>query len=65
MYKTGNVIKDHCGGLFLVVAGGEHGYALVNLTDNVVTKTYGTLEDLVNDCWREDDVLVDAEVSVE
>ena len=64
MYKIGNVIKDHNGDLFLVVAGEEYGYALVNLTDNLVTKTHETLEGLVNDCWREDDVLVDAEINV-
>ena len=64
MYKVGNVIKDHNGDLFLVVVGEEYGYALVNLTDNLVTKTHETLEGLVNDCWREDDVLVDAEINV-
>lgn len=64
MYKVGNVIKDHNGDLFLVVVGEEYGYALVSLTDNMVTKTHETLEELVNDYWREDDVLVDAEINV-
>lgn len=63
-YKVGNVIKDHNGDLFLVVVGEEYGYALVSLTDNMVTKTHETLEELVNDYWREDDVLVDAEINV-
>lgn len=64
MYKVGNVIKDHNSDLFLVVVGEEYGYALVSLTDNMVTKTHETLEELVNDYWREDDVLVDAEINV-
>lgn len=64
MYKIGNVIKDHNGDLFLVVVGQEYGYALVSLTDNTVTKTRETLEELVNDYWREDDVLVNAEINV-
>ena len=64
MYKVGNVIKDHNGDLFLVVVGEEYGYALVSLTDNMVTKTHETLEELVNVYWREDDVLVDAEINV-
>lgn len=64
MYKVGNVIKDHNGDLFLIVVGEEYGYALVSLTDNMVTKTHETLEELVNDHWREDDVLVDAEINV-
>ncbi len=64
MYKVGNVIKDHNGDLFLVVVGEEYGYALVSLTDNMVTKTHETLEELVNDYCREDDVLVDAEINV-
>ena len=64
MYKVGNVIKDHNGDLFLVVVGAEYGYALVNLTDNMVTETHETLEGLVNDYGRKGDVLVHAEINV-
>lgn len=64
MYQVGNIIKAHDDNLFLVAKGSVYGYTLVNLTDNLVTKTYETLEELVNDYWREDDVLVDAEINV-
>ena len=36
MYKVGNVIKDITDTLYLVVGNNDHGYALVNLTDNNV-----------------------------
>lgn len=64
MYKVGNVIKDHNGDLFLVVVGEEYGYALVSLTDNMVSKTYETLGELAEVFWNEDDVLVNAEINV-
>ncbi len=38
MYKVGNVIKGISDILYLVVGNNDHGYALVNLTDNNVTK---------------------------
>lgn len=65
MYKVGNVIKAYDSVLFLIVEiinGG--GYALVNLTDNKVSKTYDTLEELAEDFWHEYDVLVNAEINV-
>lgn len=64
MYKVGNVIKDHNGDLFLVVVGEEYGYALVSLTDNMVTRAYETLEELSEKFGEEDDTLVNVEVNV-
>ena len=64
MYKVGNVIKANGDNLFLVAKGSVYGYALVNLTDNLVTKTYDTLEELADRYGAEDDVLVDAEINV-
>ena len=62
MYQVGNVIKAHDDNLFLVAKGSVYGYALVNLTDNLVTKTYETLEELADRYGAEDDILVDAEI---
>lgn len=65
MYKVGNVIKAYDNTLFLVVEiinGG--GYALVNLTDNTVSKAYETLGILGEAFSNEDDTLVEAEINV-
>ena len=64
MYQVGNVIKAHDDNLFLVAKGSVYGYALVNLTDNLVTKTYETLGELAEVFWNKDDVLVYAEINV-
>ena len=64
MYQVGNIIKAHDDNLFLVAKGSVYGYALVNLTDNLVTKTYETLEELADRYGAEDDILVDAEINV-
>ena len=64
MYKVGNVIRNSDNMLFLVAEGSEYGYVLVNLTDNLVTKTYETLEELADRYGAEDDILVDAEINV-
>ena len=64
MYKVGNVIKDCDDVLFLVVESSSGGYALVNLTDNIVTATHETLEELSENFGEEDDVLVHAEINV-
>ncbi|MER1301116.1 hypothetical protein V5N15_03760 [Ligilactobacillus salivarius] len=63
MYKVGNVIKTYDNSLFLVVEVSGHGYALVNLSDNMVSQTYETLESLAEVFWHEDDVLVNAEIN--
>lgn len=65
IYKVGNVIKSYGNTLFLVVEiinGG--GYALVNLTDNTVSKAYETLGILGEAFSSEDDTLVEAEINV-
>ncbi|NGG72704.1 hypothetical protein G5T04_08490 [Lactobacillus salivarius] len=65
IYKVGNVIKAYDNTLFLVVEiinGG--GYALVNLTDNTVSKAYETLGILGETFSNEDDTLVEAEINV-
>ena len=64
MYKVGNVIKDITDTLYLVVGNNDHGYALVNLTDNNVTEKFSTLEGLANVYGDKDDVLVNAEINV-
>lgn len=65
MYKVGNVIKAYDNTLFIVVEiTGRGGYALVDLTDNMVSKTYETLGELTEVFWNEDDVLVNAEINV-
>ena len=65
MYKVGNVIKTYDNVLFIVVEiTNRGGYALVNLTDNMVSKTYETLGELAEAFWNEDDVLVNAEINV-
>ena len=64
MYKVGNVIKDIADTLYLVVGNNDHGYALVNLTDNNVTEKFSTLEGLANVYGDKDDVLVKAEINV-
>ena len=64
IYKVGNVIRNSDNMLFLVAEGSEYGYVLVNLTDNLVTKTYETLEELADRYGAEDDILVDAEINV-
>ena len=64
MYKVGNVIKDCDDVLFLVVESSSGGYALVNLTDNIVTATHETLKELAEDVKEDDDILVNAEINV-
>ena len=65
MYKVGNVIKAYDNTLFIVVEiTGRGGYALVDLTDNMVSKTYETLGELTEVFWNEEDVLVNAEINV-
>lgn len=65
MYKVGNVIKTYDNTLFIVVEiTNRGGYALVDLTDNMVSKTYETLGELAEVFWNEDDVLVNAEINV-
>ena len=64
MYKVGNVIKNCDDVLFLVVESSSGGYALVNLTDNIVTRAYETLEELSEKFGEEDDTLVNAEINV-
>lgn len=65
MYKVGNVIKTYDNSLFLIVTeSNNERYALVNLTDNMVSKTYETLEELAEVFWHEDDVLVHVEINV-
>ena len=64
MYKVGNVIRNYDNMLFLVAEDSEHGYVLVNLSKNIVTRAYETLEELANKLGDEDDVLVNAEINV-
>ena len=64
MYKVGNVIRNSDNMLFLVAEGSEYGYVLVNLSKNMVTRAYETLEELSEKFGEEDDVLVNAEVNV-
>ena len=44
MYKVGNVIKTYDNSLFLIAEASGGGYALVNLSKNIVSSTYKTLE---------------------
>ena len=65
IYKVGNVIKSYNNTLYLVVEivnGG--GYALVNLTDNIVSKACKTLGVLDETFYDGDDTLVEAEINV-
>ena len=65
MYKVGNVIKAYDNTLFIVVEiTNRGGYALVDLTNNMVSKTYETLGELAEVFWNKDDVLVNAEINV-
>ena len=64
MYKVGNVIRNSDNMLFLVAEGSEYGYVLVNLSKNMVTKAYETLEELSARFGEEDDTLVNAEINV-
>ena len=64
MYKVGNVIRNSDNMLFLVAEGSEYGYVLVNLSKNMVTRAYETLEELSEKFGEEDDVLVHAEINV-
>lgn len=64
MYKVGNVIRNSDNMLLLVAEGSEYGYVLVNLSKNMVTRAYETLEELSEKFGEEDDVLVNAEVNV-
>ena len=64
MYKVGNVIRNSDNMLFLVAEGSEYGYVLVNLSKNMVTRAYETLEELSEKFGEEDDILVNVEVNV-
>ena len=64
MYKVGNVIRNSNNMLFLVAEGSEYGYVLVNLSENMVTRAYETLEELSEKFGEEDDALVNAEIKV-
>ncbi len=64
MYKVGNVIRNSNNMLFLVAEGSEYGYVLVNLSENMVTRAYETLEELSEKFGEEDDILVNVEVNV-
>ena len=64
MYKVGNVIRNSDNMLFLIAEGSEYGYVLVNLSKNIVTRAYETLEELSEKLGEEDDILVNAEVKV-
>lgn len=64
MYKVGNVIRNSDNMLFLVAEGNEYGYVLVNLSKNMVTRAYETLEELSEKFGEEDDTLVNVEVNV-
>lgn len=64
MYKVGNVIRNSDNMLFLVAEGSEYGYVLVNLSKNMVTRAYETLEELSEKFGEEDDTLVNVEVNV-
>ncbi|QXL49869.1 hypothetical protein IGB11_02465 [Ligilactobacillus salivarius] len=54
IYKVGNVIRNSDNMLFLVAEGSEFGYVLVNLSENMVTRTYETLEELSKEFGEED-----------
>lgn len=64
IYKVGNVIRNSDNMLFLIAEGSEYGYVLVNLSKNMVTRAYETLEELSEKFGEEDDVLVNAEINV-
>ncbi|MDE7522868.1 hypothetical protein ACNYMP_10140 [Ligilactobacillus salivarius] len=64
MYKVGNVIRNSDNMLFLVAEGNEYGYVLVNLSKNMVTRAYETLEELSEKFGEEDDTLANVEVNV-
>lgn len=64
IYQVGNVIRNSDNMLFLIAEGSEYGYVLVNLSKNIVTRAYETLEELSEKLGEEDDILVNAEVKV-
>lgn len=64
IYKVGNVIRNSDNMLFLVAEGNEYGYVLVNLSKNMVTRAYETLEELSENFGEEDDTLANVEVNV-
>lgn len=64
MYKVGNVIRNSDNMLFLVAEGNEYGYVLVNLSKNMVTRAYETLEELSEKFGEKDDTLANVEVNV-
>lgn len=64
IYKVGNVIKSIERLLYLVVENCEGGYSVVCLTDNTVSKSYETLEDLASVWGGIDDKVVNAQIVV-
>ena len=64
MYKVGNVIRNSDNMLLLVAEGSEYGYVLVNLSKNMVTRAYETLEELAEKYGEENDILVNSEINV-
>lgn len=64
IYKVGNVIKSIGRFLYLVVENCEGGYSVVCLTDNTVSKSYETLEDLASAWGGIDDEVVNAQIVV-
>ena len=64
IYQVGNVIRNSDNMLFLIAEGSEYGYVLVNLSKNIVTRAYETLEELSEKLGEEDDILVNAEINV-
>ena len=63
MYQVGNVIKAENGSLYLVAAGIDGGYMLVDLSGNVVLEMYETLEDLRLSEEEPTDLLTNVEIN--
>lgn len=64
IYKVGNIIKSTGRFLYLVVENCEGGYSVVNLTDDIVSKSYETLGELANAWGDIDDEVVNAQIVV-
>ena len=64
IYKVGNIFRNEDNLYLVATVDTNGGYTLVNLSKNMVTRAYETLEELSEKFGEEDDVLVQAEINV-
>ena len=64
IYKVGNIFRNEDDLYLVATVDTNGGYTLVNLSKNMVTRAYETLEELSEKFGEEDDVLVQAEINV-